>query len=92
MRNHEACHCHVDGNKSNFMETMWLGGKVDVSDPTESTKKVHLMKKGKLVLPIQGLVFDMRCGTDLMHLALTNTMHIADETRDRFNWTRVHGP
>ena len=74
------------------METMWMGGKVDLKDSTESTKKVQAMKSGKLVLPIQGLVLDVRCGGDLLHLALTSTSHIADETRDCFNFTRVHGP
>ena len=92
MRNHEACHCHFDGNKSHFMETMWLGGKVDVKDQTACTTKVQAMKNGKLVLPVQGLVFDIRCGSDVLHLALTNTLHIADETRDRFNFSRVQGP
>jgi hypothetical protein len=92
MRNHEACHSHEDGNKSHFMETMWLGGKVDTKDPTGCTTKVQAMTSGKLVLPLQGVVLDIRCGTDLLHLALTNTMHAPDETRDCCNFSRVHGP
>jgi hypothetical protein len=93
MRNHEACHAHEDGNKSHFLETMWLGGKSDAKDKTTSTTKVKGMTNGKLVRPIQGVVFDIRCGSDLLHLCLKNTMHHApDETRDRCNFSRVHGP
>jgi len=92
MRNPEACYCHTDGNKSHFMETMWLGGKVDLKDQSSSTTKVKGMTNGKLVLPVQGVIFDVRCGSDLLHLCLKNTMHAADETRDRLNFTRVHGP
>jgi hypothetical protein len=92
MRNHQACYCHEDGNKSNLLETMWLGGKVRGNDKTTSTTKVKGMTNGKLVLPIQGLVFDIQCGRDLLHLALTNTMHVPDDTRNCYNYSRVHGP
>ena len=92
MRNHEACHSHKDGNKSHLIETMWLGGKVNVKDPAGCTTKVQEMTSGKLVLPMQGVVLDIRCGTDLLHLALADTMHAPDETRDRCNFSRVHGP
>ncbi len=92
MRNHEACHAHTDGNKSHFLETMWLGGKVHTNNTRSSTKIVDEMTNGKLALPFQGIVFDIRCGRDFLHLALTETIHAADETRDRCNWSRVHGP
>jgi hypothetical protein len=82
----------MDDNKSHFMETMWLGGKVDLKDQTASTAKVKAMTNGKLVLPIQGVVFAIQCGSDLLHLALTNTIHTPDETRDHCNFSRVHGP
>lgn len=92
MRNHEACSTHVDGNTAHFLETMWLGGKVDSKDPTTSSTKVKLMTNGQLALPLHGVVFDICCGSDLLHLALSNTMHAPDETRDRCNYSRVHGP
>jgi hypothetical protein len=92
MRNHEACRTHQDGNKSHFMETMWLGGKSDSKAATSSTAQVKAMTNGKLVLPIQGVVFDIRCGRDFLHMGLKVTMHVPDETRDHLNWSRVHGP
>jgi hypothetical protein len=92
MRNHEACHSHEDGNNSHFLETVWFGGKVDLKDQSSSTTKAKGMTSGKLVLPIQGVTLDVRCGSDLLHLSLKNTMHAADETRNRLNFSRVHGP
>jgi hypothetical protein len=94
MRNHEACHAHTDGNKSHFLETTWLAGKVDSNsnNARNSTTVVDEMTNGKLSLPFQGVAFDIRCGTDFMHLALANTIHTPDETHDCCNWSRVHGP
>jgi hypothetical protein len=92
MRNHEACCTHQDGNKSHFMETMWLGGKSDPTDTSASTSKVRAMTNGKLVLPVEGLVIDIKCGHDFLHLGLKKTMHVPDNTRNHHNWSRVHGP
>lgn len=93
LQNHEACGAHhADGNSSHFLETMWLGGKVDSTDKTKCTRKVQSMQNGKMLLPLQGVVFDMRCGSDFLHLSLCKTIHVADETRERCNWSRVHGP
>ena len=92
MRNHEACYCHTDGNKSHFMERMWLGGKVDLKDQSSSTTKVKGMTNGKLVLPVQGVIFDVRCRSDLLNLCLKKYYARGGRNPESFKFTRVHGP
>lgn len=81
------------GNSSHFLETEWLGGgKSDQKDERASTTKAKGMTNGQLALPIQGLIFDIKCRSDLLHLSLSDTMHAPDKTRDCSNFSRVHGP
>ena len=88
-----ALAAHVDANRSHFLETMSLFGKVHESQMKNSSNSlVKAMVKGQLLIPHVGFSVEMRCGWDTMHLQLGNTMHVPDSSRDRHNWTRVHGP
>jgi hypothetical protein len=92
MRNHQALGTHTDGNKSHYIESYTVWGKVPVNDKRSSTKIVEEMVPAKLGLPHYGLALLSRCGRDVWQLQLKNTMHSADPSRNMYNWSWVHGP
>lgn len=92
MRNHQAVYAHTDGNPSHPMETMMIFGKVAFGDTRSSDTIVREMKPGMLVLPFQGLAVEIACCTQIVHCRLKNTMHLADFSRNIWNWSWVHGP
>ena len=92
MRNHQAVKSHYDGNKSHPVETMSIFGRLPVNMDQLSPEYVRKMVPGYLLLPLEGLTIELSCGYDLIHCSLKSTLHLADNTRNTINWTRVHGP
>lgn len=92
MRNHQAVACHVDANTSHFMESMTLFGKAPPGSCVPCTTAVENLHPGFLSFPLLGFAVEFRCGRDVLHLQLSRTMHVPDRSRDRFNWSWVHGP
>ena len=71
---------------------MSIFGRLPVDGNTLSVKNVREMKPGFLILPLEGFTLKMLCGYDLVHCRLKSTVHLADNTRNTCNWTKVHGP
>ena len=92
MRNHESVKAHFDGNKSHPVETMSLFGRVSINAKNLSIETVKSMEDGYLLLPLEGVTIKIQCGYDLIHCSLKSTLHLADNTRNTCNWSRVHGP
>ena len=95
MRNHQALHAHVDGNKSHFLESLALFGRINVEDVYKEAKLsdvVQNMTGGYLYLPLEGIVLSMTCCTMSVHCKLKKTIHIPDLSRNTHNWSKVHGP
>ena len=92
MRNHMAIAAHEDGNKSHYMETEMVFPKIPCNDMRTSSSIVRESKPGLLAFPFQGFAIELRCGKDVAHMQLKNTMHLPDNTRDMSNWSWVHGP
>ena len=92
MRNHQALYAHVDGNKSHCVETLSLFGRVASNENLSSKRVVDKMKEGYLVFPMDGIAIQMNCGIDTIHCCLQKTLHVPDRSRDRHNWSKVHGP
>ena len=92
MRNHEAVKSHFDGNKCHPVETMSLFGRTPVNAKHLSVDNISLMPSGYLVLPLEGVTVKIDCGFDLLHCKLKSTLHLADNSRNTCNWSRVHGP
>lgn len=93
MRNHQALYAHVDGNKSHFVESMTLFGKVSRDETaTDTTIVQENLVRGRLGLIWHGFCLEMAPGRDVVHLQLSRTLHAADPTRNSENWTSVHGP
>ena len=93
MRNHQALCAHDDANKSHSVETMMVFGR---TNPTHKhygkTKQVSLFRDAYLCMLWQMIVLRTRCGKDIWHLSLGQTYHLPDRSRDRYNFSWVHGP
>ena len=93
MRNHQALSVHTDANRSHPLETMQVFGRLD---PTKShlgkTRQVQEFHDAMLCVLWQMIGLQIRCGRDVWHLSFRNTHHLPDRTRDRFNFSWVHGP
>jgi hypothetical protein len=92
MRNHQPLSAHKDSNKSHPVESMTVFGKVAVDDVQTSGTLVQNMKNALLIQPFEGLVWEMRCGRDVLHSCFMNTWHLPDLSRGSWNWSSVHGP
>ena len=92
MRNHQAVKSHFDKNKSHPVETMSMFGRLPIDRKRLSVDYVKEMIPGYLLLPLEGLTIKVLCGYDLIHCCLKSTLHLADNTRNTCNWTKVHGP
>ena len=92
MRNHQAVKSHFDGNKSHPVETMSLFGRLPIDINNLNVDYLSTMQPGYLILPLEGVTIKMNCGTDLIHCSLKRTLHLADNSRNTCNWTKVHGP
>jgi hypothetical protein len=94
MRNHQALKLHVDGNKSHLLETLTLFGRVDdyILESKSPKTIISSMEKGYLFLPMCGMVVGMECCTQSVHCKLKKTLHIPDLSRNKYNWSKVHGP
>ena len=92
MRNHQAVKTHFDGNKSHPVETMSLFGRIPVNSKKLTVDYVKSMECGYLILPLEGVTIKIQCGYDLIHCSLKSTLHLADNSRNTCNWSRVHGP
>ena len=92
MRNHQAVKAHCDGNKSHPIETMTLFGRMPVNVKSMKANVVQSLGEGYLILPLEGLTIKMKCGLDVIHSSLKSTLHLADNSRNTCNWSRVHGP
>ena len=92
MRNHEAVKAHYDGNKNHPVETMTMFGRLAMNKRKFIVSDVQSMEKGYLLLPLEGLTIELRCGYDILHCSLKRTLHLADNFRNTCNWSRVHGP
>jgi hypothetical protein len=91
MRNHQNTYSHIDGNKSSFLETMTLFGRLHNDGPYNATHVLNEMANGMLSLLFWDIVLDIKCG-DVLHMNLDDTVHLADESRCQYNWSKVHGP
>ena len=83
---------HYDGNKCHPVETMSLFGRLPINIKNMTTQVLQNLRSGYLILPLEGVTIQMNCGATLVHCSLKKTVHLADNTRDTCNWTRVHGP
>lgn len=93
MRNHEALAAHTDANKSHSVESMQAFGRVEPRNAHLSkTSQVERFRDAYLCALWQMVAMRMRCGRDIWHLSLSNTYHVPDRSRDRYNVTWVHGP
>ena len=92
MRNHEAIKAHKDGNKSHKIETLTLFGRVWPGEIDSVHNTVKQMKGGALIFPLDGVGVNYRSGRDIIHCNLKNTIHLPDDSRNLFNWSKVHGP
>lgn len=95
MRNHQALKAHVDGNKSHLLESLSLFGRIDI-EHVKSQKNFHEvvkhMTEGYIFLPLNGISLKIPCCTVSVHCKLKQTVHIPDLSRNKYNWSRVHGP
>jgi hypothetical protein len=92
MRNHQALCAHTDTNRSHPVESMMIFGKVPQGDTRESTTIVNTMRNGMLIQPFERIVWELRCGRDVLHSRFSVTYHLSDESRGSSNWSYVHGP
>jgi hypothetical protein len=92
MRNHQALHAHTDRNRSHPVESMMIFGKVAQEDTRQSTTIVKEMTSGRLIQPYERLVWDIKCGYDVLHSRFSVTYHLSDQSRGVSNWSYVHGP
>lgn len=92
MRNHQALFAHTDTNRSHPVESMMVFGKVPEGDKRESTTIVDHMTNGMLIQPYERIVWDLRCGRDVLHCRFSATYHLSDLSRGSSNWSYVHGP
>jgi hypothetical protein len=92
MRNHQALHAHTDTNRSHPVESMMLFGKVPQDNKQQSTTIVQEMTNGRLIQPYERLVWELKCGYDVLHSRFSVTYHLSDSTRGVRNWSYVHGP
>ena len=92
MRNHQAVNAHYDGNKSHPVETYTLFGRLSVNLRNMTVGLLHDLEDGYLVLPLEGITLKIECGYDIVHCCLKDTLHLADNTRNSCNWSKVHGP
>ena len=92
MRNHQAVNAHYDGNKSHPVESYTLFGRLSINLRNMSIGLLNELEDGYLVLPLEGITLKVKCGYDIMHCCLTHTLHLADNTRNSCNWSKVHGP
>ena len=92
MRNHQPLCAHTDSNTSHPVESMMLFGKVPEGDIRESTTIVNSMRNGMLIQPFERIVWELRCGRDVLHSRFSITYHLSDLSRGDSNWSYVHGP
>jgi hypothetical protein len=92
MRNHQSLFAHKDTNKSHPVESMMIFGKVAEGDNRKSTTIVNSMSNGMLIQPYERIVWDLRCGRDVLHCRFSVTYHLSDNSRGSSNWSYVHGP
>lgn len=92
MRNHQAVKAHVDGNKSHPVETYSLLGRIPINKRPLGVQSLIECTDGYLILPLEGATIRLRCGQDLIHCSMKKTIHLADNSRNSCNWSRVHGP
>ncbi len=90
MRNNQALANHCDANKGNDLESLTMWGRVPDNDKRSATTVVANMTDGLLVMTLQGFAVRTRCGIDVIHCRLINTMHMPDRSRDDRNWSYVH--
>ena len=81
MRNHQAVGCHCDGNNSYPLEIY-----------TAFDRPGMIKKDAFLYLPLDNIALQLICGQHLMVCNLTDTPHVADQSRDVNNFSKVHGP
>ena len=92
MHNHQALHAHTDTNRSHPVESMMFFGKVPQDNKQQSTTIVQEMTNGRLIQPYERLVWELKCGYDVLHSRFSVTYHLSDSTRGVRNWSYVHGP
>ena len=92
MQNHRALAAHTDGNKSHFLESMTVFGRVPGNAQGTTTTIANTMTPGQLLFPFQAFGLIVRPGKDALHLQCKNTMHVPDTSRNELNWSWVHGP
>ena len=81
MRNHQAVGCHCDGNNSSPLEIY-----------TPFDRPGMIKKDAFLYLPLDNIALQLICCRHLMVCNLTDTPHVADQSRDVNNFSKVHGP
>ena len=92
MRNHQSMSAHVDGNKSHEIETITLYTREKEDISNEESNLCTTFNDGFLYFPLDGLIIRYKCGYEIIHCNLTDTLHLSDLSRDIINWSRVHGP
>ena len=92
MRNHQSTAAHLDGNISHEIESLSLYSRESNDTSIKKSNLVMSDTDGYLYFPIDGLVIRYKCGEHLIHCNLKHTIHLSDNTRNKINWSRVHGP
>ena len=91
MRNHQALKAHYDGKKSHSVDSMTLFGRLPLNQKNMNVKFIKEVRNGYFIIPIEGITIEIQCGFNLIHCCLKRTVHLADNTRNTCNWSRVHG-
>ena len=94
LLNFEAIPCHDDSSKGHVMETMDLIARVDPNDtrPSMQIAKQGFKQVGQLIFPMVGVAKNIRPGREQVTGDLSNTMHLADGSRNTANMSRVSHP
>ena len=90
MHNHEALCAHTDANKSHPVETMTIYPRLPDSFTTEEGRKKLI--PAYLTFPLYGFNLKIKCGSQIVHCSLCDTVHLPDQSRSMSNWSKVQGP
>jgi hypothetical protein len=78
---------HEDGDNRDF-ETMMIMGLVEDNNLRPSVSTIAKgMARGLTVLPFQGIALESQPGRTVMHMRLDRSLHAADGTRNRVNFS-----
>ena len=84
---------HTDPSSAEVYETMGLQGKLTLSNYAQEASEVGRDIEsyvGQLMLPFQNHAYQLRPGRDILHIQLTETVHVPDDSRGQTNYSMVN--